>query len=131
VPTGSLLACVSGDLDPATVVLDRAYDLSGNLAEWTEDCRTTLADGSGRRAYTLRGGSFTHTAPALRCDFMATVVAENFAFPDTGFRCCSSCGPGLADCGGSCVDLGRDAGNCGACAHACSAGQACANGRCQ
>jgi hypothetical protein len=131
IPTGSLAACVTGDLDPGTPAADRAFDLSGNLAEWTEDCRTVLADGSGRRAYTLRGGSFTHTATALRCDFMATVVAENFAFPDTGFRCCSSCRPGLADCSGSCVDLGQNAANCGSCAHACAVGQTCNNGRCQ
>jgi hypothetical protein len=80
---GALAACTSADLDLSTAPAEGALDLSGNLAEWTEDCRTVLADGSGRRAYTLRGGSFTHTATALRCDFMATVVAENFAFPDT------------------------------------------------
>jgi hypothetical protein len=129
--TGARAMCTSADLDTATPAADVAYDLSGNLAEWTEDCRTTLADGTGRRAYTLRGGSYTHTAGALRCDFMSTVVAENFAFPDTGFRCCSSCRPGLADCGGSCIDLGRDSANCGACARACTGGQTCRNGRCQ
>jgi hypothetical protein len=131
IATGSLAACATADLDPGTASVDRAFDMSGNLAEWTEDCRTVLGDGSGRRAYTLRGGSFTHTATALRCDFMATVVAENFAFPDTGFRCCSSCRPGLADCSGACVDLGQDARNCGACANVCAAGQTCNNGRCQ
>ena len=106
---------VGGPRAPATAEPDRAFDLSGNLAEWTEDCRTVLGDGTGRRAYTLRGGSFSHVDQALRCDFMSTVVAEDFAFPDTGFRCCSSCAPGLADCGGACVDLGTDAGHCGRC----------------
>jgi hypothetical protein len=131
-PTGSLAQCLSSaDLAPATPEQDRAFDLSGNLAEWTEDCRTVLGDGTGRRAYTLRGGSFSHVAEALRCDFMSTVVAEDFAFPDTGFRCCSSCGPGLADCGGVCVDLGRDLGHCGRCGAGCGAGQICNNGRCQ
>ena len=61
--------CASvADLDPATAARDAAFDLSGNLAEWTEDCRTVLSDGTGRRAYTLRGG-FLHprrTGPALR-----------------------------------------------------------------
>ncbi len=130
--TGGLAQCVSSaDLAPATPEPDLAFDLSGNLAEWTEDCRTVLGDGTGRRAYTLRGGSFGHVAQALRCDFQATVVAEDFAFPDTGFRCCSSCAPGLADCGGTCVDQGTSAAHCGRCGAACVAGQTCRNGRCQ
>ena len=91
-----------------------------------------LSDGTGRRAYTLRGGSFTHgerrPCAATSCRL---VVAENFAFADTGFRCCSSCAPGLADCGGTCVDLGTDAAHCGRCGNACGAGQTCRNGRCQ
>jgi hypothetical protein len=128
-PTGSLASCVSSaDLAPATAEVDRAFDLSGNLAEWTEDCRTILSDGTNRRAYTLRGGSFRNVDQALRCDFMSTVVAEDFAFEDTGFRCCSSCPPGLADCNGTCVDQATDPANCGGCGTAC---QSCVNGRCQ
>ena len=105
--------------------------MSGNLAEWTDDCRVVLKDGTGRRAYTLRGGSFTHIAQGLRCDFMALVVAENFAFTNTGFRCCSSCPQGLADCCGACVDLGQDRTNCGRCGAVCGGRQSCRNGVCQ
>jgi hypothetical protein len=130
-PTGSLAACTTGDLDPQTPAVEAAHDMSGNLAEWTEDCRGTLSDGTGRKAYTLRGGSFNNVAQALRCDFTALVVAENFAFADTGFRCCSSCAPGLADCGGVCASLGTDPANCGACGRACAAGESCANGVCR
>jgi hypothetical protein len=129
--TGALPLCQSADLDPGTATRDSAFDLSGNLAEWTDDCRTILSDGTGRRAYTLRGGSFTHSERALRCDFMSLVVAENFAFADTGFRCCSSCAPGQADCNGTCADLGTSAAHCGLCGNACSAGLSCRNGRCQ
>ncbi len=129
-PTGSLATCTTGDLDPTTGAKEAAYDLSGNVAEWTEDCRGRLTDGSGRRAFTLRGGSFSNIPQALRCDFMALVVAEDFAFGDTGFRCCSSCGPGQADCGGACVNLGSDALNCGACGNACASGR-CDNGFCR
>jgi hypothetical protein len=57
-------------------------------------------------------------------------VAEDFTFNDTGFRCCSSCAPGLADCGG-CVSLASDPQNCGACGRACLAGQSCQNGFCR
>jgi hypothetical protein len=129
---GANLQCASADLDGATPGDQVAYDLSGNVAEWTDDCRGMLNDGSGRRAYTLRGGSFNSVAQALRCDFMSLVVAENFSFDDTGFRCCSSCAPGLADCGGgACVSLATDPANCGACGRACGGGTSCVNGICR
>jgi hypothetical protein len=131
VPSGTLPMCVSPDLDSSTPGDQTINDMSGNVAEWTEDCRGTLSDGSGRRAYTLRGGSFTNVPGALRCDFMSLVVAENFTFNDTGFRCCSSCAPGLADCNGACVALATDPQNCGVCARACPAGQSCQNGSCR
>jgi hypothetical protein len=126
VATGSLLQCVTGDLGGGA----SAYDLSGNVAEWTEDCRGTLGDGTGRQEYTLRGGSFTSVADALRCGFTSLVVAETFSFNDTGFRCCSSCAPGLADCG-TCVSLASDPLNCGSCGTVCAAGQSCQNGTCK
>jgi formylglycine-generating enzyme required for sulfatase activity len=129
-PTGALAMCVTPNLDAASAGGQTASDMSGNVAEWTEDCRGTLSDGSGRQAYTLRGGSFTNVGGALRCDFMSLVVAENFSFNDTGFRCCSSCAPGLADCGG-CVSLSTDAQNCGGCGRACAAGETCQNGLCR
>jgi hypothetical protein len=131
VATGALAMCRTPDLDLATPGDQSASDMSGNVAEWTDDCRGTLSDGSGRQAYTLRGGSFTNVAGALRCDFMSLVVAENFSFNDTGFRCCSSCAPGLADCGSSCVSLSSDPQNCGGCAHSCPSGESCQNGFCR
>jgi hypothetical protein len=131
VATGAMDMCVTGDLQVLQNGDQVANDMSGNVAEWTEDCRSTLADGSGRRAYTLRGGSYSSVAQALRCDFMSLVVAENFSFADTGFRCCSSCAPGLADCGGACVALGTDPANCGGCGRACNGGQSCINGFCR
>jgi hypothetical protein len=126
---GALGMCVTPNLD-VTSAGQTATDMSGNVAEWTEDCRGTLSDGSGRQAYTLRGGSFTNASGALRCDFMSLVVAENFSFNDTGFRCCSSCAPGLADCGG-CVSLSTDTQNCGACGRTCAPAEACQNGFCR
>ncbi len=129
-PTGSRAQCTTGDLDTATPGTQVIYDPSGNVAEWTDDCRATLGDGTGRQAYTLRGGSYSSIPVALRCDFMALAVAENFSFADTGFRCCSSCAPGLADCG-ACVNLSADDKNCGACGQACQAGLSCKNGACR
>ena len=40
------------------------------------------------------------------------------------------CPSGLAECGGTCVDLRGDVANCGACGHACAAGQTCSNMLC-
>ncbi|MDX2019617.1 MAG: MopE-related protein [Deltaproteobacteria bacterium] len=126
--TGSFSQCVSPDLDAAAGA-QQAFDMSGNVAEWTEDCRGVLAD--GRKTHTLRGGSYLSIPRALQCDFTATVVGEDFAFVDTGFRCCSSCPPGTADCGGTCINLSTDAKHCGACGTTCGGGQTCSNGVCR
>jgi hypothetical protein len=40
------------------------------------------------------------------------------------------CAAGLTACGVSCVDLTRDAGHCGTCAHACAANEGCTAGSC-
>ncbi|KAI9032135.1 hypothetical protein DFJ74DRAFT_324043 [Hyaloraphidium curvatum] len=40
------------------------------------------------------------------------------------------CNSGLTNCGGSCVALGSDNRNCGACGATCSSGQSCSGGRC-
>ena len=125
---GAFPQCITPDLDTAPGS-QQAFDLSGNVAEWTEDCRGVLAD--GRKTHTLRGGSYLSIPRALQCDFTATVVGEDFAFVDTGFRCCSSCPPGTADCGGTCVNLGNTASDCGACGTACGSGQTCTNGVCR
>jgi hypothetical protein len=131
VPSGSLGLCLSPDLDSGTPDRQVAADLAGNVAEWTEDCRGTLGDGTGRRIHTLRGGGYTHIGAAMRCDFFALVVAETFSFADTGFRCCSSCAPGLADCDGRCANLASDSTNCGRCGNNCASGSGCTNGHCR
>ncbi|NMO21228.1 hypothetical protein HPC49_44070 [Pyxidicoccus fallax] len=46
--------------------------------------------------------------------------------PDEGVVCTS----GLTVCGDTCVDLGGDTANCGACGNACGAGQVCQEGAC-
>ena len=130
-PTGNLTACVTG---AATAI----SDLSGNLAEWTNDFTGVRLTGNVA-VYRLRGGSFTTpsdsntgTAAGLQCNFTGDVVPESFVFPDTGFRCCSSCAAGQADCGGAgCKTLSNDAANCGYCGHACAGGQLCCNGVCR
>jgi hypothetical protein len=135
---GSLASCTTvGDLDTASAS-DQVVDLSGNLAEWTDDRRDIAntggsPDGAGSATaiYTTRGGAYDSFYPGMACDFMGTQLHPTFSHPDTGFRCCSSCSPGQAECGGACKNLATDAANCGGCAVACAAGKTCQNGSCK
>lgn len=133
VPCGSLASCASaGDLDTSATG-EHIYDLSGNLAEWTDDRRDNAQTpaGSPTSIYTTRGGAFDSFYRGAACDFTGTELYATFSYADTGFRCCSSCAPGRADCAGTCVNLASDAANCGACGVACAAGTSCQNGGCK
>jgi formylglycine-generating enzyme required for sulfatase activity len=138
VACGSLSGCATvGDLDSASSV-DQLFDMSGNLAEWTDDRRDIL-DTSGTPAgaglataiYTTRGGAFDSFFRGMACDFTTTALHPTFSFPDTGFRCCSSCPGGQAECAGVCKSLGTDGSNCGSCGTACGVGTTCQNGVCK
>ena len=61
------------------------FDLSGNVKEWT----TARAAGVNP----VRGGASNNTAAGLSCDFDFTLANDTFAFPNVGFRCCSSTAP--------------------------------------
>ena len=129
---GALASCVtSGNLDTATTV-DQVFDMSGNVAEWTDDLRNTITDaGANSAIYTTRGGAFDSFFRGMTCDFMGTQLHPNFSHPDTGFRCCSSCAAGQADCSGSCKSLATDGYNCGGCGTTCLGGTTCQNGVCK
>ncbi len=60
----------------------RIYDLSGNLKEWTN---TAALPG----VHEIRGGSYNNIEAGRTCQFDFTVSADDFAFPNTGFRCCN------------------------------------------
>lgn len=133
VACGSLSTCATtGDLD-TTSGSDQLFDMSGNLAEWTDDRRDTSDAGLGSSTaiYTTRGGAFDSFFTGMACDFTDTQLHPTFSFPDTGFRCCSSCPSGQADCGGACQNLGTDGSNCGGCGVVCGAGKTCQNGVCK
>jgi hypothetical protein len=138
VACGSLASCItSGDLDTASTS-DQVFDMSGNVAEWTDDRRDILdttgspaGAGGDTTIYTTRGGAFDSFFRGMACDFTGTQLYPTFAYPDTGFRCCSSCPPGQADCAGACKTLGTDSANCGGCSVACAAGTTCQNGVCK
>jgi hypothetical protein len=78
-PTGSLAGCVSAD---------GAFDLSGNLKEWTSDLRLA----GPPPAYEIRGGSFDNIAEGLTCAFDFVVDDADGLNPNRGFRCCCSVG---------------------------------------
>jgi hypothetical protein len=82
VPTGEMADCVS---------VDGAYDLSGNLREWTD--HQTGVSPSGDPVYVVRGGEFHTPAPGLACDFTLSHGVSTVVLPTIGFRCCSSTGP--------------------------------------
>jgi hypothetical protein len=135
---GALAGCVTvGDLDKNSSS-DQVFDLSGNLAEWTDDRRdipdtggSPAGAGAATAIYTARGGAFDSFFRGMACDFMGTELHPTFAFSDTGFRCCSSCPPGQAECAGTCANLASDLANCGGCQVACAAGASCQNGVCR
>jgi hypothetical protein len=104
------------------------WDMSGNLAEWTSQQNGMIA---GKRIFILRGGSFNNFEPALRCDSSLLAFAEDYSFLDAGFRCCSNCAAGMAECSGSCVNMATSNSHCGLCGRACSGGNTCKNGECK
>jgi hypothetical protein len=72
----------------------KAYDMSGNLQEWTS---TTVTSGS-TTYYKARGGSYNSpsdgTPPdGTSCQFDFVLYPGNFVNADVGFRCCSDAAP--------------------------------------
>ena len=132
VASGSKASCKTADLDSGAGE-QAAFDMSGNVSEWTQDCPGKLSD--GRSIYTIRGGDsssdYYNGLSSLRCNFNIVGVPENYKHPTTGFRCCSICAPGLAECSGACVNFANNASNCGACGTVCANGTTCTNGRCK
>ena len=59
-----------------------AYDLSGNLKEWTSTQVST--------AYKVRGGGFDSAAGGMTCQFDFVSMEPTFTFPNLGFRCCTN-----------------------------------------
>jgi hypothetical protein len=84
----------------------------------------------GKTIYILRGGSFNNYEPALRCDSTLLAFAEDYSFSDAGFRCCSICPAGQAECSGTCFNLANNNNHCGSCTKVCAAGTTCQNGQC-
>jgi formylglycine-generating enzyme required for sulfatase activity len=79
VATGSLSMCVAGD--------PGAFDLSGNVAEWTNS--QTNAAPAPDRIFQLHGGSYLSPKIGLACSMdLDARAAEGTLLPNIGFRCC-------------------------------------------
>jgi formylglycine-generating enzyme len=67
-------------------------DMSGNVAEWENNCAktaTTSGDGAGV-ACRVRGGSFLSPLNELKCAVVPAIAQKRSAVaPTIGFRCCS------------------------------------------
>ena len=86
-------ACNGRDFDPAQDALIAtgdaavcesefsAFDLSGNVKEWTSTEVTP-------NTFRVRGGSFDNIEEGLTCEFDFVAFNQNIAFPNLGFRCC-------------------------------------------
>jgi hypothetical protein len=80
-PTGSLASCYAADSGlPGGTANDHAFDMSGNVKEWT------LAHQPGQNP--IRGGAYNNTAVGIDCPLNFTLGDDTFFFPDVGFRCC-------------------------------------------
>jgi hypothetical protein len=73
-PTGSLASC------HANKGPEDAYDMSGNVKEWT------AARTAGQNP--IRGGASNNLVTGLTCDLSFTLADDTFFFPNVGFRCC-------------------------------------------
>ena len=74
-PTGTLGQCYANRADP-----DDAFDLTGNVKEWTAE-RTPGVNPA-------RGGASNNEEQGLTCANAFTAANDSFFFPNVGFRCC-------------------------------------------
>ncbi len=78
-PTGSFTNCVSPD---------GVFDLSGNVAEWSDKKEGTTTGTPAYDIMALQGGSFLSPSNGLTCRFDLDRISTNAVLPSLGFRCC-------------------------------------------
>jgi formylglycine-generating enzyme required for sulfatase activity len=81
-PTGSSYGCPTKPAQSLCVSSSGAFDMSGNLKEWTS---TQIQPG----AFNIRGGGYDTPAGGLSCQFDFVSADPSFLFANLGFRCCS------------------------------------------
>ncbi len=78
-PTGSFPNCLSSD---------GVYDLSGNVAEWSDHKSGSTTGNPKYDIMSLQGGSYLTPFNGLTCKFDFDVISTNAVLPGLGFRCC-------------------------------------------
>ena len=78
-PTGSFASCVS---------TDGVFDLSGNVAEWSDKKEGATTGVPAYDIMALQGGSYLTPFNGLTCKFDLDVISTNAVLPSLGFRCC-------------------------------------------
>jgi formylglycine-generating enzyme required for sulfatase activity len=78
-PTGSFPNCVS---------TDGVFDLSGNVAEWSDHVGGATTGMPSYNIMALQGGSYLTPFNGLTCKFDFDVISTNAVLPSLGFRCC-------------------------------------------
>jgi hypothetical protein len=74
--TGAKASCFAD----RTGTVDDAFDLSGNVKEWTLE-RTPGVN-------PIRGGAYNNIAEGISCSLAFTAADDTFFFDNVGFRCC-------------------------------------------
>ena len=80
-PTGTSYGCPTKPAQSACVSAAGAFDLSGNLKEWTS---TQILPG----AFNVRGGAYDTSAGGMTCQFSFVSMDASFSYANLGFRCC-------------------------------------------
>ncbi|HEY4055879.1 MAG TPA: MopE-related protein, partial [Kofleriaceae bacterium] len=79
-PTATLPMCFANHADITTAGDTDAYDMSGNVKEWT------AARTAGQNP--IRGGASNNEEAGTSCKSSFTLADDQFFFPNVGFRCC-------------------------------------------
>jgi hypothetical protein len=70
-----------------------AFDLSGNVKEWTDDMRGMSGAPKNEPIYVVRGGSFESPREGLTCQTELSQATASTVLSGLGFRCCSDTAP--------------------------------------
>lgn len=71
--------------------VDGLWDMSGDVAEWENDCEARTDVAPQRVLCRVRGGSYQEASDGLRCDSsgMSRAYSRDDAHPYVGLRCCA------------------------------------------